>query len=108
MLMLLREIHRVLAPGGLLINAFIDRNSALGQVYESRKNTNKFYRQARFYSARQVADYTRQAGLSDLIFLQTILGLPSETPDFDKIQSGYGDGAFVVLSARRKIYAGVC
>jgi SAM-dependent methyltransferase len=101
MLKLLREIHRVLAPGGLLINAFIDRNSALGRVYESHKNTNKFYRQARFYSAEQVADCTRQAGFSDLIFLQTILGLPAETQDFDRIQSGYGGGAFVVLSARK-------
>lgn len=43
-LILLQEIHRVLAPGGLLINGFIDRNSALGRAYESPKDTNKFYR----------------------------------------------------------------
>jgi len=101
MLILLREIHRVLAPGGLLINAFIDRDSALGRVYESQKNTSKFYRQARFYSAGQVADCTRQAGFSDLSFSQTILSLPAEAQDFDRVQDGYGDGAFVVLSARK-------
>lgn len=98
---LLREIHRVLAPGGLLINAFIDRDSALGRVYESQKNTSKFYRQARFYSAGQVADCTRQAGFSDLTFSQTILGLPAEAQDFDRVQDGYGDGAFVVLSTKK-------
>lgn len=101
MLILLREIHRVLAPGGLLINGFIDRDSALGRVYESQKDTNKFYRQARFYSADQVADCTRQAGFSDLTFSQTILGLPADAPDFDRVQDGYGEGAFVVLSARK-------
>jgi ubiquinone/menaquinone biosynthesis C-methylase UbiE len=100
-MILLREIHRVLAPGSLLINAFIDRNSALGRVYESQKNTNKFYRQARFYSADQVASCTRQAGFSDLVFSQTILGLPAVSPDFGRVQDGYGEGAFVVLSARK-------
>src|SRR5574341_1612247 len=101
MLTLLREIHCMLVPGGRLINGFIDRNSALGRVYESQKDTHKFYRQARFYSAGQVADRTRQAGFSDLIFSQTILGLPADSPDFDRVQDGLGDGAFVVLSARK-------
>jgi len=101
MLTLLQEIHRVLAPGGLLINGFIDRNSALGRIYESRKDTNKFYRQARFYSADQVADCTRQAGFGELIFSQTILGLPADSLDFDMVRDGYEEGAFVVLSARK-------
>lgn len=99
--LLLREIHRVLASGGMLINAFIDRNSVLGRLYESQKDTSKFYRQARFYTADQVADCTLQAGFSDLSFSQTILGLPTDVPDFDRIQDGYGDGAFVILSARK-------
>lgn len=98
---LLREIYRVLTPGGVLVNAFIDRNSALGRVYEAQKNTNKFYRQARFYSSEQVADFTRQAGFSELVFSQTILGTSAETPNFDAVRDGYGEGAFVVLRAKR-------
>ncbi len=101
MLTLLQEAYRVLIPGGLLINAFIDRNSTLGQVYEAQKNSNKFYQQAKFYSSEQVAAITIQAGFRQLAFSQTILGLPTETPDFDAIQPGYGQGAFVVLSSRK-------
>lgn len=101
MLVLLQEAHRVLTPGGLLINAFIDRNSALGQVYEAQKNSNKFYRQAQFYSTSQVGECTRQAGFGNLVFSQTILGLPKESPDFDRVQDGYGEGAFVVISGRK-------
>ena len=100
-LVLLREICRVLAPGGLLINGFIDKDSALGRKYESQKNHSKFYRSARFYSADQVANRTRQAGFGDLVFLQTIMGLPDVTLNFDRVQNGYGKGAFVVLSARK-------
>jgi SAM-dependent methyltransferase len=44
------EAKRVLKPGGSLIIAMIDRNSALGQSYEARKQDNPFYRDARFYS----------------------------------------------------------
>jgi len=100
-LVLLQEIHRVLVPGGVLVNAFIDKESALGRVYESQKGTNKFYRQAHFYSAEQVAEYTRQAGYSGLVFSQTILGLPAEKPNFDAIRDGTGEGAFVILLAKK-------
>jgi len=52
---LLRGAWRVLKPGGRLILGFIDRSSALGRLYESRKEADKFYRYAHFYTAAQVA-----------------------------------------------------
>ena len=101
MLALFREIYRVLTPGGLLINGFIDKDSAIGQEYESRKDQDRFYRSARFYSTSQVAGITRQAGFGDLQYKQTIFGLPGIAPDFDRIQDGSGEGAFVALSAKK-------
>ncbi len=101
MLELLQEIHRVLVPGGLLINSFINKDSTLGRMYESQKDSSKFYKQAHFYSADQVASCTRKAGFGDLAFTQTILGLPSITLDFDLVQDGCGKGAFVVLTAKK-------
>lgn len=101
MLMLLREINRVLTPGGTLINGFIDKDSPLGREYESRKDQDKFYRSARFYSTAQVAAITCQAGFGNLLFKQTIFGIPGTTPDFDQIKDGYKNGAFVALTAKK-------
>jgi len=101
MFVLLREIHRVLAPGGLLVNGFIDKDSALGREYESRKDQDQFYRSAHFYSTGQVAEITRQSGFGGLSCKQTIFGIPGITPDFDLIKDGSGEGAFVVISARK-------
>jgi SAM-dependent methyltransferase len=98
---LLREARRVLRSDGRLILGFIDRNSALGRVYESRKETDQFYRHARFYAAAQVADHTRQAGFDRIAFCQTIFGLPGKTSDIEPVRAGYGEGAFVALSAEK-------
>lgn len=99
---LLREAWRVLKPGGRLILGFIDRDSALGRLYESHKETDSFYRQARFYAAAQVAAYAVQVGFDRLEFCQTLSGLPRETLDIERVRAGYGEGAFVVLSTKKR------
>lgn len=98
---LLREVWRVLKPSGRLIVGFVDRNSALGQLYESRKESDQFYHQARFYSAAQVGAYTLQVGFDRLEFCQTLFGLPGERPESEPVRDGYGEGAFVALSAEK-------
>jgi SAM-dependent methyltransferase len=98
---LLGEARRVLKTSGRLIVGFIDRNSALGQLYESRKESDEFYRPAHFYSAAQVADHVRQAGFGRLESCQTLFGLPGEAPEIEPVRAGYGAGAFVVLNARK-------
>lgn len=99
---LLRELNRVLKRGGHFIIGFINRDSELGRSYESRKEASMFYRDARFYSVEEVADWVKAAGFDSLRFCQTLFGLPSEhLPKILEIREGYSDGAFVVLSAQK-------
>ncbi len=98
---LLQEIRRALKPGGRIVLGFIDRNSALGQVYEAHKATDKFYRVARFYSVAEIADMVRQVGFGAMQFCQTIFGIPGDAPAAEPIREGCGEGAFVVLSAEK-------
>jgi SAM-dependent methyltransferase len=95
---LLREAIRVVKPGGHVIVGFIDKDTALGKLYESRKDTNKFYQNARFYSAPQVAALLLGAGLRELRFSQTIFGVSDHDAAAYDIRDGHGDGAFVVAS----------
>ncbi len=98
---LLQEVQRVLKPGGQIITGFIDRNSVPGQLYESRKAHDRFYRAARFYAVAEVAECLQQVGCGALRFCQTIFGLQGESPTVEAIREGYGEGAFVVTSAEK-------
>lgn len=99
---LLREVGRVLVADGEIIIGFIDRNSPLGRQYEAMKNDNPFYREARFYSVVDVARFTRAAGFVRLRYRQTILSPLDGIGTGLDVRDGHGQGAFVVLHARKR------
>lgn len=94
-----REAHRVLKPGGRVIVGFIDRTSPLGRKYEANKASNEFYRGAEFYSAPEVICLLDEAGFRHVRCRQTLYGPPGEMTAADPVREGYGDGAFVAVSA---------
>jgi ubiquinone/menaquinone biosynthesis C-methylase UbiE len=99
---LLRELGRVLKPGGWLVVGFINLNSELGRGYQARKEASAFYRSARFYSAEEVADWVKRAGFNVIQFSQTLFGGSRNLSTRDlEVRQGYGDGAFVALVAQK-------
>lgn len=99
---LLRELRRVLKSGGDLVIGFINRNSKLGRLYESRKETSAFYRDARFYGVKDLADWVKEAGFDTIRLCQTLFAGPSECSTRDlEVRDGSDNGAFVALTARK-------
>ena len=99
---LLRELERVLKTDGQLIIGFINRDSELGRLYKSRKETSAFYRDARFYSAEDVIDRVQEAGFRSLRFCEILSGDPGQLESEKvEVRDGYDKGAFVVLGAQK-------
>jgi ubiquinone/menaquinone biosynthesis C-methylase UbiE len=91
------EANRVLKSDGKLIIGMIDRNSKLGQTYESSKMNNPFYQYAHFYSVNEVLELLKQAGFGSTKIVQTLFSL-LDIQAIDPIKNGYGEGGFVVIS----------
>jgi ubiquinone/menaquinone biosynthesis C-methylase UbiE len=95
----LKEIIRILKPGGNLILGIIDRETKLGKKYESMKKSNKFYRDARFYSAEEAIILINETGFVYQQACQTIFSNPETMTSPDPVHDGYGEGAFVVINS---------
>lgn len=98
---LLFEGKRVIKVGGQVIVGFVDKESALGQFYLVHKDSNKFYREAYFYSTQEIVTFMQQVGLGQMQSCQTIFGLPGSDEAIYQVRSGAGEGAFVAISAKK-------
>lgn len=98
---MLAEAFRVIKPGGHLVLGFIDRESRLGQRYLAHQAENVFYREATFFSAEDAGRLLVDTGFTEPAWLQTLSRPLEETRSIEPLRSGYGEGAFVVVRAKR-------
>lgn len=99
---MIREAHRVLRPGGVLVLGFIDSTSALGEHYRAHQSGNVFYREATFYSAGQVSELLENTGFNHAVWVQTLSRPLEEIVEVEPARAGYGRGAFVAVRACRE------
>jgi len=92
-----REMYRVLRPGGCAVVGILDRQSDLGQEYERGRSSNVFYHDARFFSTMDVHALLSESGFVDLESRQTIFRSPDVIQVPDPVEPGYGKGVFVVI-----------
>lgn len=97
---MLAEARRVLKPDGRVVIGFIDRESDLGQHYLAHQAESVFYREATFYSAGEVAQLLQEADFLIDGWGQTLTRSLPEIREIETLRTGYGQGAFVVVSAR--------
>jgi SAM-dependent methyltransferase len=95
---MMEEAGRILRPGGKLIIGFIDRETQLGRRYLAHRSENVFYKDATFYSARDVESLLVDTGFENLTWVQTLFE-STEKRAIDKTRSGYGEGGFVAVRA---------
>ncbi|HZW61338.1 MAG TPA: hypothetical protein VFF04_03865 [Candidatus Babeliales bacterium] len=98
--MALQEAKRVLKPNGILVIGMIDRKSFLGQIYGIKKQENKFYRHAHFYSVVEILDLLRDINFEEKEIYQTIFSSIENISAPEQIKPGYGEGGFIVITAK--------
>jgi len=97
-----KEVYRVLKPEGYLINGFVDKDSKIGKKYEEYKQESVFYRIAKFYSVNEVVEHLEKASFRNFEFNQTIFHSLQKIKSVESVKSGYGEGSFVVIKAKKE------
>ena len=93
-----KEAYRVLKNDGFIIIGFVDKESELGERYQlKKKKKSKFYKDATFYSVKQVIDFLRKTNFEIVVIGQTVF--PSRIGRIDVVEDGYGKGSFVIIKA---------
>jgi SAM-dependent methyltransferase len=100
----LQEANRILRPGGTLIIGFVDRASALGRLYERKREKSRFYKEATFFTTHEIIHLLEETGFHNFAFRQTLFGDSLEQMD-TSVKEGYGEGAFVALRAKKGRHA---
>lgn len=90
------EVRRILKDKGSFVIAFLDKATALGELYQANKQQNEFYHDATFHSSAEIIGMLVQAGFKITGMKQTIFSLDN---DVQNIEDGIGDGLFAVICA---------
>ncbi|MFA5356317.1 MAG: class I SAM-dependent methyltransferase [Candidatus Omnitrophota bacterium] len=98
--LVLREARRVLNKNGKIIIGIIDKESFLGDFYKRKKSV--FYRQAHFFSVKEISGLLRDAGFKRLSYSQTLFSMPEDIISIEKPLRGFGKGGFVIVRGRAK------
>ncbi|WP_223208970.1 MULTISPECIES: class I SAM-dependent methyltransferase [Pyrococcus] len=99
----IKEAYRVLKPGGYIVIGFVDKESLIGREYEKRKDKSVFYRDARFFSAREIMELLERNGFKIDGVVQTLFKKLDEIRDVEPVEEGYGRGSFVVIRAKKVV-----
>ena len=93
----LHEARRVLRKRGKVIIGIVDRNSLLGRYYRKKKSV--FYKEASFFTVKDVSDMLKENGFVRITYYQTLFDFPHKIASVEAPRRGFGNGSFVVISA---------
>jgi len=99
----IKEAHRVLKLGGMIVIGFVDKESLVGEKYATNKENSVFYKMATFYSVNEIIYFLKLANFRNLKFKQTIFRDLEVIKEVEPVKKGYSEGSFVVVSAERQV-----
>ena len=91
----LNECYMALKKEGFIVIGFVDKESDLGKVYIKKREKSKFYKEATFYSTKEVLGYLKKAGFIHFDIVQTIY--KNQNISVQPVKSGYNEGSFIVI-----------
>lgn len=95
------EVYRILKPEGYFVNGFVDKNSKIGKIYQKYKDRSIFYKEAVFFSTKEVVKLIDEAGFRKIEFRQTIFSPLDKINKVNIVKKGYGEGSFIVIRAQK-------
>ncbi len=97
------EVNRILKDTGNLIIGFVDKNSQIGKAYLEHKDENIFYKDAIFFGTEELFGILKSTGFEIENIYQTVFGNLNEINTVQEVLTGYGQGSFVIIKARKII-----
>jgi ubiquinone/menaquinone biosynthesis C-methylase UbiE len=97
------EVNRILSTNGYFIIGFVDKTSPLGKIYLEHKDNSIFYKNATFYSTKELLGILKTTGFEIKNIYQTVFGNLDEIKNVQEVKPDYGEGSFVVIKAKLKL-----
>jgi len=100
-LAVLKEVYRILVPGGKIVLGLVLRESPWGKFYQQKKEQgHRFYKYATFYRYADVAKLLKPAGFSIEKVISTLFQKPGRVKGMEVPQKGYSSSAgFTIVVA---------
>lgn len=100
----LKEVKRILVPGGKLVLGLVLKESPWGRLYEQKKNEgHRFYKYARFYSCNEVVKLMFKTGFMGENMVSILQQKPGEVREVEQPKQGYWpDHGFTVIVGRKR------
>jgi ubiquinone/menaquinone biosynthesis C-methylase UbiE len=96
------ESRRVLKDDGRLIVGIVDKDSHLGKFYlEKKKEGHRFYKEANFFSAKEIMELLKKYNFKKIVTFQTIFQPLERIKEIERPRKGFGEGGFVVICGRK-------
>ena len=103
-LAVLKEVNRILIPGGKIVLGLVLKESPWGQFYQQKKaEGHRFYRYANFYSCDEIVKLLVQEGFVTEKIISTLFQKPEDVKHVEEPKEGYfPDAGFTIIVAGKK------